>query len=76
MDGDVGKENLSQFINNDLRIVPSEENAPSQSINNDLSSVAPTPIDLEEGAATDNGSAPTSDADGKKRKRICTSKVW
>jgi hypothetical protein len=69
MDGDVGKENLSQFINNDLRIVPSEENAPSQSINNDLSSV-------EEGAATDNGSAPTSDADGKNRKRICTSKVW
>jgi hypothetical protein len=68
MDGDVGEENLSQFINNDLRIVPSEENAPSQSINNDLSSVAPTPtpIDLEEGAAaTDNGSAPTSDADGK-----------
>jgi hypothetical protein len=58
-----------------MRIVPSEENAPSQSINNG-SSVAPTPIHLEEGAATDNGSAPTSDADGKKRKRICTSKVW
>jgi hypothetical protein len=75
MNGDVGEENLSQFINNDLRIVPSEENALSQSINNS-SSVAPTPIDLEEGAATDNGSAPTSDADGKKRKRICTSKVW
>jgi hypothetical protein len=68
MDGDVGEENLSQFINNDLRIVPSEENAPSQFINNG-SSVA-------EGAATDNGSAPTSDVDGKKRKRICTSKVW
>jgi hypothetical protein len=74
MDGDVdGENNSSQFINNDLRIVPGEENGPSQSIYNG-SSVAP--IDLEEGAATDNGSAPTSYADGKKCKTICTSKVW
>jgi hypothetical protein len=74
MDGDVGGENSSShFINNDMRIVPSEENGPSQSINNGSSAA---PIDLEEGAATDNGSAPTSDADGKQRKRICTSEVW
>jgi hypothetical protein len=73
----VGGENSpSQFINNDMRIVPSDENGPSQSINNG-SSV--TPINLEEGAATNNGSrdANTSkNADGKKHKRICTSKVW
>jgi hypothetical protein len=77
MEQDVGGENSpSQFINNDLRIVPSDGNGPSQSINNG-SSVAP--INLEEGAATNNGSrdANTSEnADGKKHKRICTSKVW
>jgi hypothetical protein len=74
MDGDVGGENSpSQFINNDLRIVLGEENNPSHSFNNG-SSV--TLIDLEEGAANDNGSAPTSDVDGKHCKRICTSKVW
>jgi hypothetical protein len=77
MEQDVGGENSpSQFINNDLRIVPSDENGPSQSINNGSSA---SPINLEEGAATNNGSgdANTSEnADGKKHKRICTSKVW
>jgi hypothetical protein len=63
MDEDVGGENSpSQFINNGPRIVFGEENGPSQSINNSSSA---TPIDLEEGASTDNGFAPTSDANGK-----------
>ena len=75
MDGDVGGENSSShFINNDMRIVPSEENGPSQSINNGSSAA---PINLEEGAATNNGAADTSEnVDGKKHKRICTSEVW
>jgi hypothetical protein len=74
MEEDVGGENKpSQFINNDLRIVPGNENGPSQSINNGSSAAH---IDLDEGAGTNNGAAPTSDADAKQRKRICTSKVW
>lgn len=42
----------SQFINNDLRIVPADEDGPSQSINNGSSAA---PINLEEGVATNNG---------------------
>jgi hypothetical protein len=77
MEQDVGGENShSHFINNDMRIVPADEDGPSQFINNG-SSVAP--INLEEGAATNIGSgdANTSEnVDGKKHTRICTSKVW
>jgi hypothetical protein len=60
MDQDVGGENSpSHFINNDMRIMPSDENGPSQSINNGSSAA---PIDLEEGAATNNDArdVPTS----------------
>ena len=56
--------------------MPADEDAPSQSINNGSSAA---PINLEEGAATNNGTgdANTSEnVDGKKHKRICTSKVW
>ena len=57
-----------------MSLVPSDENGPSQSIKNG-SSVAP--INLEEGGAINNGVADTSEnVDGKKHKRICTSKVW
>jgi hypothetical protein len=56
-----------------LRIIPCDQNAPSQSVNNGSSAA---PIDLEEAAATDNTVAPTSDGDVKKHKRVCTSKVW
>lgn len=74
MEEDVGGENNpSQFINNDLRIVPGNENGPSQSINNGSSAAH---IDLDEGVGTNNGAAPTSDVDAKQRKRICNSKVW
>jgi hypothetical protein len=71
----VGGENSpSQFINNDLSVVPCYENDPSQSINNGSSAA---PINLEEGGAINNGVADTSEnVDGKKHKRICTSKVW
>lgn len=74
MEEGVGGDNsLDQFINNDLRIIPCDQNAPSQSVNNGSSAA---PIDLEEAAATDNTAAPTSDGDVKKHKRVCTSKVW
>ena len=64
----VGGENIpSQFINNDLRILVGDENDPSQSINNGSCA---TPIDLDEGAATDNGAPPNSDVNGKQHKRI------
>jgi hypothetical protein len=69
---EVGGENSpSQFINNDLRIVAPDDNDPSQSINNGRSV---TPINLDEGVgtATDNGPAANSNADGNKRKIICT----
>jgi hypothetical protein len=57
-----------------LDVVPCYENDPSQSINNGSSAA---PINLEEGHATNNGAADTSEnVDGKKHKRICTSKVW
>jgi hypothetical protein len=71
MEQDVGGDNShSQFINNDLRIMPADEDGPSQSINNGSSAA---PINLEEGAATNNGTgdANTSEnVDGKKHKRI------
>jgi hypothetical protein len=71
----VGGENSpSQFINNDMIVVPCYENDPSQSINNGSSAA---PINLEEGGATNNGAADTSEnVDGKNHKIICTSKVW
>ena len=59
MEQGVGGENSpSQFINNDLSLVPSYENGPSQSINNG-SSV--TPINLEDGGAINNGAGNTSE---------------
>lgn len=61
MEEDVGGENSPyQFINNDLRIVVDDENGPSQSIKNGSSA---TPIDVDDGAATDNGAPPTSDTE-------------
>jgi hypothetical protein len=66
---------LLNHVFEDLR-KPKAPNRPSQSINNGSSAA---PINLEEGAATNNGSgdANTSEnVDGKKHKRICTSKVW
>jgi hypothetical protein len=71
MEQDVGGENShSQFMNNDLRIVPVDEDGPSQSINNGSNAA---PINLEEGAATNNGfgDANTSEnVDGKKNLHI------
>jgi hypothetical protein len=61
MEEDVGGENSpSQFINNDMRIVVDDENGQSQSIKNGRSA---TPIDVDDGVATDNGASPTSDVE-------------